>query len=150
MLSSPCMGHKSGQTILIVEDEAIIRMFAAGVLEDAGFQVLEASNSEDALTMLAHHDEVAVLMTDVRMPGLMDGLALVQQARRDYPTVHSFVVSGTATEEAARQAGAQGFIAKPYTAQKITDTAIEAVRRRMLGSFTMPKKLIAEVAGAIL
>jgi CheY-like chemotaxis protein len=121
------MGNKTGQTILIVDDEAIIRMFAAEVLEDAGFRVLEAGNGADALAMLADHSEVTVLMTDVKMPGHIDGLSLVRQVRQDYPTIHSFVVSGTATEQAARQAGAYGFVAKPYTAHKLTDTAKAAV-----------------------
>ena len=65
------------QTILFVEDEAIIRMDSIGMLEAAGFRVLEAEDSAEALAILADHDEIDVLVTDVRMPGPMDGLALV-------------------------------------------------------------------------
>jgi DNA-binding NtrC family response regulator len=116
------------QTILVVEDELFIRMSAVASLEDAGFVVLEARNSIEALDMLSRHSETTVLMTDVRMPGQMDGLALVAQVHIDHPTIRSIVVSGNTSAEQARNAGAIGFVAKPYLAnsivQAVHDTAL--------------------------
>ena len=66
--------------VLLVEDEPLVRMTAADELDEAGFQVLEAKNADEALALLeAHSDEVQVLFTDVDMPGSMDGMALAER-----------------------------------------------------------------------
>ena len=106
-------------TVLVVEDEALIRMSAIASLEDAGLCVLEARNSAEALHVLAEHDEISVMVTDVRMPGAMDGLGLVSRVQRDHPIIRTIVVSGNATATQAYMAGAAGFIAKPYLAHKL-------------------------------
>lgn len=116
------------KTILVVEDELFIRMSAVAALEDAGFLVLAAKNSAEALSVLSRHSETNILMTDVRMPGLMDGLALVAQVQIDHPAIRSIVVSGNASAEQARNAGASGFVAKPYLAK----TMIQAVHDTVL------------------
>jgi two-component system, response regulator PdtaR len=119
---------QSQQTVLVVEDEFFIRMSAVAMLEDAGFQVCEAADSVEALTMLARHEEIDVLMTDVRMPGGMDGLALVAQVCIAYPAIRSIVVSANGSAAQASNAGAAGFVAKPYTAsaivQAVNDTGL--------------------------
>jgi DNA-binding NtrC family response regulator len=117
------------QTILVVEDEVFIRMSAVAALEDAGFVVLEAKNSREALDLLSRHVETSILMTDVQMPGLMDGLALVAQVQIDYPAIRSIVVSGNTSAEQARNAGAFGFIAKPYLAKTIVQAAHDTALR---------------------
>ena len=111
------------QTILVVEDELFIRMSAVGILQDEGFLVLEAMNSAEALDVLLRHAETNILMTDVRMPGLMDGLALVAQVHIDHPEICSIVVSGNTSAQQARNAGALGFVAKPY----LLKTMVQAV-----------------------
>jgi CheY-like chemotaxis protein len=123
------MGQSATQrTILVVEDEFFIRMSAVATLEDAGFVVLEAKNSLEALDILSLHLEISVLMTDVRMPGLMDGLALVAQVKIDHPAIRSIVVSSNSSAAQARNAGASGFVAKPYLA----NTIVQAVRDTVL------------------
>jgi DNA-binding NtrC family response regulator len=116
------------QTILVVEDELFIRMSAVAALQDEGFLVLAAKNSAEALDVLSRHSETNILMTDVRMPGLMDGLALVAQVQIDHPAIRSIVVSGNTTAEQARNAGALGFVAKPYLAT----TMVQAVHDTVL------------------
>jgi CheY-like chemotaxis protein len=59
--------------ILLVEDEVLVRIVAADVLEDAGFTVLESTNAEEALRLLETRPDVQVLFTDVNMPGALDG-----------------------------------------------------------------------------
>jgi DNA-binding NtrC family response regulator len=118
------MGHPVfRQTILVVEDELFIRMSAVAALQDEGFLVLAARNSAEALKVLSQHSETNIMMTDVRMPGLMDGLALVARVHVDHPEICSIVVSGNASAEQARDAGACGFVAKPY----LVKTMIQAV-----------------------
>ena len=124
------MGHSAMQrTILVVEDELFIRMSAVATLGDAGFFVLEAKDSLEALAVLARHPQTNVLMTDVRMPGPMDGLALIARVQIDHPAIRSIVVSGNASAEQARNAGAVGFVAKPYLAKTIVQAVHDTVLR---------------------
>jgi DNA-binding NtrC family response regulator len=109
------------QTVLVVEDEALIRMSTAVALEDAGFHVLEAKNSAEALEILALYGDIEILVTDVRMPGAMDGLGLVAQARREHPGIRALVVSGNTSADDAFKAGAVAFIGKPYEPLGVVD-----------------------------
>jgi two-component system, response regulator PdtaR len=111
------------RTVLVVEDDALIRMSAVASLEDLGLDVLEAANSAEALVLLARHAEICVMVTDVRMPGAMDGLTLVSRVCRDHPHIRAIVVSDNATAAQAYTAGAVMFMAKPY----LTPELVEAV-----------------------
>jgi DNA-binding NtrC family response regulator len=117
------------RTILVVDDEPFIRMFALATLQDAGFTVLQARNSAEALEILGRHGEISILLTDVRMPGVMDGLALIARVQIDHPAIQSIVVSGNSSAEAANDAGAMGYIAKPYEAQTMLNAVNDAILR---------------------
>ena len=117
------------QSILVVEDEPFIRMSTVASLEDAGLRVLEAANSAEALKLLAQHDEICVMVTDVRMPGVIDGLALVSLVQRDHPVIRSIVVSGNAAATDAYKAGAARFIAKPYLPQNVVGAVLGLIPR---------------------
>src|SRR5580658_2798126 len=80
--------------ILIVEDEALVRLAAVGMLEDAGFRMIEAVNSDEALELLAADSDVQLLFTDVNMPGTIDGLALARQVHDRWPHIGIIVASG--------------------------------------------------------
>ena len=84
----------NGITVLVVEDEALVRMDIALLLEDEGFQVLEASNADDAISLLDAHPEVRLMFTDIDMPGSMDGLKLAAAVRDRWPPVKIIVTSG--------------------------------------------------------
>lgn len=115
------------QTVLVVEDEVFIRMSAVASLEDAGLDVLDAANSAEALVLLARHAEICVIVTDVRMPGAMDGLALVSRICRDHPVIRAVVVSGNPTAAQAYKAGAAKFVAKPYLTSQLVDAVLGLV-----------------------
>ena len=117
------------RTILVVEDEALIRMSTVATLEDAGYCVLEAQNSPEALMILSRHAEISILLTDVRMGGSMNGLALVAQVRLDHPAIRAIVVSGTTTATEAIDAGALGFLTKPYMAHTLVQAVHDTVLR---------------------
>jgi DNA-binding NtrC family response regulator len=110
---------KAPQTVLIVEDEILIRMSSAATLEDAGFHTLEAGSSAEALEMLLSNKDISLLMTDVRLPGEMDGLDLVELVCRNHPAIRSMVVSGTTSARDAGNAGALGYLSKPYMADSL-------------------------------
>jgi DNA-binding NtrC family response regulator len=122
------METQTQPTILVVEDEAIIRMYAVDLLEDAGYRVLEAQDSDDALVMLAAHPEIELMVTDVDMPGRLDGLGLIGEMNTSYPRILSVVVSGHVRVDAALKAGATRFVAKPYMPSTIVGAVHDTMR----------------------
>jgi two-component system, response regulator PdtaR len=114
-------------TILLIEDEGLIRMATAAMLEDAGYRVLEAMNADEALATLdTDGEEIDLVITDVQMPGKIDGLALVALISRKYPHIQALITSGRASVNEAWQSGAKKFLSKPYTAMAI-QSAVKAV-----------------------
>ena len=120
----PQQPHPS-PSILLVEDELVIRMNAADYLIDRGFLVLEASNATEALAYLTSCVvEIDLVFTDVRMPGKMDGLALarwLQQHRAGLPVI---VTSGDVGRDnlSDKTFPADCFFPKPYELCKIAET----------------------------
>ncbi|HEY0446466.1 MAG TPA: response regulator [Allosphingosinicella sp.] len=115
---------KLGKVALIVDDEVFARLFAAQILLDQGFIVLEAADAEEGLDVLERNDDVALLFTDISMPGEMDGIGLVSKVREDRPDVALLVTSGRVEPSAGDIPGGGRFLAKPYTAQSL----MEAIR----------------------
>jgi CheY-like chemotaxis protein len=76
-------------TVIVVEDEALVRMDIAMSLEDAGFAVLEASNADEAIDLLNAYPEIRLMFTDIDMPGSMDGLQLAAAVRDRWPPSRS-------------------------------------------------------------
>jgi CheY-like chemotaxis protein len=87
------MTHK-GLTVIVVEDETIIRMDITMSLQDEGFIVLEASNADEAIGLLDAHPEIRLMFTDIDMPGSMDGLKLAEAVRDRWPPVKIIIASG--------------------------------------------------------
>ena len=113
--------------VLIVEDEPLIRMGTVYLIEDAGFEVYEAGSADAAIALLELHKEIRLIVTDVDMPGSMDGLKLAHYVRGRWPPVKIIVTSGhvKVTEESL-PSGAL-FIPKPYDPAKITQKIRELV-----------------------
>jgi DNA-binding NtrC family response regulator len=110
-------------TILMVEDEAIVRMFAAEELRAAGFRVIECASGDEAMDLLRAGMRFDLLFTDVRMPGETDGITLAREAQRFAPDLP--VIIASAHLDSAEAASFDGFLAKPFP----TDTAIALIRR---------------------
>jgi two-component system, response regulator PdtaR len=77
----------SKSAILVVEDEALIRIWAAGLLEENGFSVLEANDADAALKVLESRPDVKLLFTDVQMPGSLNGMELAREVHARWPHV---------------------------------------------------------------
>ncbi len=82
------------KTVLIIEDEALVRMAGCDILERGGFRAIEATNAAEAPQLLEGDAEVVVLFTDVNMPGAMDGLGLARLIHPRWPRVKILVASG--------------------------------------------------------
>jgi CheY-like chemotaxis protein len=111
-------------TVLLVEDEALLRMIIADELLDAGYSVVEASDGQRALEMLTEQPSVGLLFTDIRMPGGLSGWDVAEQARALRPNIPVFYATGF-SEDAPRLVPGARFFKKPYRASAIVDAARE-------------------------
>jgi CheY-like chemotaxis protein len=108
-------------TILLVEDEVLVRMALADQLRSAGYVVLEASNAHEALDLL--HSKgygVQLLLSDIRMPGRMDGLELARTMRAQHPEIKIVLASGESFS-ATHWGDTDGFFPKPYNARRLIE-----------------------------
>jgi CheY-like chemotaxis protein len=86
-------GTPPGQAVLVVEDEVLVRMLVVQTLEDAGYTVHEAGEARAAMAMLAAHDAIDLVVTDVGLPGL-SGRQLAEQARDHNPALKILFMTG--------------------------------------------------------
>src|SRR5580692_12077926 len=80
--------------ILVVEDEILLRMRAVDMVEDAGYTSVEAVDADEAVAILESRSDIALLLTDIQMPGSMDGLKLAHTVRERWPPIRIILVSG--------------------------------------------------------
>ena len=106
------------RTVLVVEDEVLIRMDVAEALRLAGLRVIEASSADEALRLLDQGHEVDVIFSDINMPGELDGLDLHKVATVRFPNVKLILTSARPLPEGAPTRGIR-FIAKPYPIQTV-------------------------------
>jgi CheY-like chemotaxis protein len=105
--------------ILVVEDEPLLRLHAADVLEDEGFAVAEAADAEAALKVLEERSDVRLLYTDVQMPGALDGIGLARHVHERWPHILLLLTSGRARPERSEIPDDGRFLAKPYRALEL-------------------------------
>jgi CheY-like chemotaxis protein len=88
--------HHSGirAVVLVVEDEMLLRMRAVDMVEDAGFLSVEAVDADQAVAILESRFDIALLFTDIQMPGSMDGLKLAHAVHKRWPPIKIIIVSG--------------------------------------------------------
>lgn len=80
--------------VLVVEDEMLLRMRAVDMVEDAGYTSVEAVDADQAVAILEARSDVALMLTDIQMPGSMDGLKLAHTVHRRWPPIKIILVSG--------------------------------------------------------
>jgi two-component system, response regulator PdtaR len=114
--------------VLVVEDEALIRLDTVQMIEDAGYDVLEASNADEAIRILDARSDIHIVFTDVNMPGSMDGLKLAKAIRDRWPPVRLIVTSGKMVVKEADLPEGGRFIPKPYNMRSITNVLQEILR----------------------
>lgn len=112
-ISSQALAAAGAPRVLVAEDEFLIRMLVADHLREAGFTVVEASSGDEAIAILKAGAFFDLVFTDVRMPGSVDGMALLDFVKRTQPAVPVFVTSGHLEPRLAYSRGADRFISKP-------------------------------------
>jgi DNA-binding NtrC family response regulator len=109
-------------TILVVEDEFLIRAMLSDYLQEFGFKILEGSTADEAIAIIENIDvQIDLVLTDVRMPGSMDGFGLAQWVRANRPNMHVILTSGDAKKaDAAKKLCENAFLfEKPYDLEAV-------------------------------
>jgi CheY-like chemotaxis protein len=106
--------------VLVVEDQALIRMSAVQMVEDAGFKVVEACNADEAIEILESRSDIRAVFTDINMSGSMDGWKLAHAIRGRWPPIHLIVTSGLYVPEKGQLPVKGLFIRKPYSTEQVT------------------------------
>ena len=106
--------------VLIVEDEFLLRMDAAEMIEAAGFEVVEAGNADQAIAILESRPDITVVFTDIQMPGSMDGLKLARAVRGRWPPIKIVATSGHIHVRETDLPEGGRFLPKPYSPDEVT------------------------------
>ncbi len=101
--------------VLVVEDDAPVRMDAVDMMEEFGFDALEAGNSDEAIRLLESRLDISVMFTDIDMPGSMNGLKLAHAVCGRWPPIRIIVTSGQFKIVEGDLPNGGRFLAKPYT-----------------------------------
>ncbi|MEZ0169694.1 response regulator [Microvirga sp. TS319] len=120
---------ESPSTVLLVEDEPLIRLFVAELLEDSGFKVAEAANSTEALVLLEAGLEIDVLLTDVDMPNGCNGFELAQKVHESWPKAEILIMSGRRWPAEGDLPLGAAFLAKPCPNEAIVSHVHSAAER---------------------
>lgn len=107
--------------VLVVEDEPLLRMMAVDLVEDAGFDAVEARSADEAVAILEARTDICVVFTDVDMPGSMDGLKLAASIRDRWPPIEIIITSGHQSMREDMIPARTKFFAKPYDTLKVQD-----------------------------
>jgi two-component system, response regulator PdtaR len=128
--------QRAGTTVLIVEDDFLVRDCTAEALAEAGFEVLQAATGPDALEVL-EEARVDALFTDINMPGEFDGLELAQRVRHRWPHIAIVITSGRGSPDG--QIEGTRFVPKPYLPESVACLIDEVVS--FPGKLCAPSKL---------
>jgi len=115
-------GARGRRTVLLVEDETDLREWARIVLEELGYEVIEAGSAEEAMAVLRSDRELLLLFSDVSLPGDMDGVCLAEQAARERPSLATLITTAFAGDrlvENGRLTAGTHLLSKPYTRSQL-------------------------------
>ena len=113
--------NKAPPVVLVVEDEPLLRMLAIELVEEAGFIAIEAEDADQAVILLESRADIALLFTDIHMPGSMDGLKLAHAVRDRWPPIKILVVSGKQRPQLSDLPPNSCFVEKPYQTSALVE-----------------------------
>ncbi len=115
------------QKILVVEDEQFVRMLAVDVVEDAGYEVIQAANADEAITALESCVDIGVVFSDIEMPGSLNGMKLAHCIRKRWPPIEIILTSGRSFPQGNELPSRVTFLSKPYQLSKLVEMVTEMV-----------------------
>jgi two-component system, response regulator PdtaR len=119
----------SRPVVLVVEDEVLLRWTAIAIIEDAGFDAVEAGTGMEAISLLEKRDDIQTVFTDVEMPGSVNGLQLAHLIRTRWPTINIIATSGRLRIRGDDLPIGARFFHKPYAVVHLTDTLKELMEQ---------------------
>ena len=115
------MSATAQKVVLVVEDEPLLRMMAVDLVEDAGFEAVEATDADQAVRILEKRTDIRIVFTDIDMPGSMNGMKLAAAIRDRWPPIEIILTSGHFDRQDVELPARSVFFPKPYDRQTITD-----------------------------
>ena len=137
----------SSPTVLVVEDEMVLRMRAVDIVEDAGFNSVEAVNADEALSILESRSDISVLFTDIQMPGSLDGLKLAHAVHKRWPAIKIILVSGQVNLSDAEKPADSRFFGKPLETEQMIAEIKEMVGKGALKISALEESALAAGPG---
>ncbi len=119
-LPDECRREFAGAIILVADDEILVRAMISDELRAEGHTVMEAANADEALEILRSHVRMDLVVTDMQMPGSIDGTELVRTIRRQWPELRVVMISGQAPEQAVRPL-LDGYLPKPFSHSRLAE-----------------------------
>lgn len=116
-MSADLSDHQTN--VLVVEDEMVLRMRAVDIVEDAGFNAIQATNADQALSILENRSDIALLFSDIQMPGSMDGLKLAHAVHERWPSIKIILVSGQLNPTETERPAEARFFGKPLGVERM-------------------------------
>lgn len=108
--------------ILVVEDEPLLRMMAIELVEEAGFDPVEARDADEAIAILEARTDIVIVFTDIDMPGSMNGLKLAAAIRDRWPPIEIIITSGRFRLDDSSIPARTVFFPKPYSHGEVIAT----------------------------
>lgn len=108
--------------VLVVEDEFFLRALAMDMIEDAGFDAVQARNADEAVLILEGRSDIRIVFTDIEMPGSMDGVKLAHAIPNRWPPIELILTSGRGRIRDEDIPDRGHFFAKPYDAAELIET----------------------------
>lgn len=118
----------TGPVVLVVDDNELVRSMCEVVLDRSGYDVVAAVSADDAMACLGERPDIAVVISDISMPGSRDGWALLAELRSTHPELGLIVMSGN-PGSTGRDLDGVRLLSKPFTVDDLTD-AVRAVLPR--------------------
>jgi CheY-like chemotaxis protein len=122
--------YPSRPLILVVEDEPLVRDLNLDILQEAGFRLIEAADADQAFEILKRRPDVEVILTDVDMPGSINGFEFARLVAQGWPDVKLLVVSGKMRPEPGDLPDGTTFLAKPYRSSELVAELGHLIRKK--------------------
>ncbi len=126
---------RSQGTVLVVEDELLVRMDLAELLRSDGYRVAEAGSADEAIATFERLGDIALVCTDVQMPGELDGVGLARWLRREHPSIPIIIISGEVTTRRSTR------IADAIFDKPVSHDGLLLIVEKLLRSGTQPSDL---------
>jgi CheY-like chemotaxis protein len=121
-------------TILVADDDELIRLHASELLEESGYTVVEADNAEEALQIMEARKDVRLLFTDIQMPPGINGLELAREVHKRWPSVLLVITSGQVQPTRSEIADDGRFLRKPYLAKDLLRQIGDLLRKDVVAA----------------